>query len=297
MATPSFPESLVGALRCVGDSEGLAWDASERDSLLCGSGAHRYEVEGRIVRVGLDDLHPESMREQSIRDQEASNHGVPSGDTPFDLMEIGATMEALALKPEHCLLELGSGRGRFTKVVASVCKRVLGVDISLGSLRLASDEVGDREVGFIHGDATVPHVADGSFDRVLGTLTSNLPDKPLRQASYHAAARALSPGGRFVFTTHFFGLRARSQGESRDGRYSEEGIYRRLLEPSEVRDEISPYFGKVSVRPIQVVVPLSMRLGLPLVPLDRLARRIPGLRNFGHLLLVDAREPRVDHDR
>jgi SAM-dependent methyltransferase len=207
-------------------------------------------------------------------------------------MEVDALLEALDLSPEHRLLEMGCGRGRFTTRVASMCSEVVAVDISLQSLRAAAARLEGGDVALVHGDATKPLVAAGHVDRVLGTLASNLPDRATRQASYRTAAAALRPGGKFVFSTHYLGLRARMDREPREGRYTEGGIYRCLLTAADVREEAAPYFRRLRIRPICVVLPFSRRLGVPLAPLDRVARRIPLVRAFGDLLLVEASEPR-----
>jgi SAM-dependent methyltransferase len=242
--------------------------------------------------MGLEGLHGESEYERRLRDAEAARHPDPSWDTPGDAMEIDAMLKALSLRPGHRVLELGAGRGRFTTLLAAARTEVVAIDISLESLRAASRRIDSESVALLHGDATKAMVAPSTFDRVLGTLTSNLPDRATRQASYDVAAKALRPNGVFVCTTHYFGLRARLDGEAREARYTEGGIYRCLLTVDEVVEEASPFFARVRARPVCVVLPFAHRLRLPIATIDRFARRVPGLRAFGTLLLVEATGPR-----
>jgi SAM-dependent methyltransferase len=241
--------------------------------------------------MGLGDLHPESDRERRLRDEEAGTLPLHMEDAVYDAMEIEGTLEALSVRPGHRVLELGCGRGRFTRLIEKRGATVVGVDISLESLRIAADHIATSRVALVQADATKAIAAPRSFDRVLGTLTSNLPSRRAREDSYRAAAAALSDDGKLVFSTHHYGIRARLAREPKEGRYSAEGIYRYLLEPREIRDEIGPFFGRVRIRPICVVLPFSRRLGLPLARIDRIARRIPGTRSLGDLLLVEASRP------
>lgn len=286
----SFPVELLQAIRCPTDGGSLV--ADDGSGARCTVCARSFRLDGAVLQMGLEGLHRESEHERRLRDSEASSHPEPSWDAPGDAMEIDAMLEALRLRPGHRVLELGAGRGRFTSLLAAAGTEVVAIDISLESLRAASKRiVGDR-VALLHGDATRSTVAPSTFDRVLGTLTSNLPDRVTRQASYRAAAHALKPDGIFVCSTHYLGVRARLDGEAREARYTEGGIYRCLLTADDVVQEAAPFFERVRVRPICVVLPFAHRLRLPIPAIDRVARRIPGLRAFGTLLLVEATVPR-----
>lgn len=251
-------------------------------------------MDGGIPALILPSLDPITEHERGIRDSEATRFGPPPApDWDNDFMAVHATMQALDLQPDHVVLELGPGTGRFTRLLAGSCAALLGVDISRAALNTTAAHLDDRDhITFVQADATTPVAAPGRFDRILGTLTSNLPNGRARAASYRWAARALKPDGRFVFTTHHYGPWARLMKEPRRGRYSPEGIYRRLLTPKEVRSELAPFFGRVRVRPVYVVLPFSRRLRLHGAKLDRLAQRLPGLRAFGDLLLVEAEIPK-----
>ncbi|MEQ1856742.1 MAG: class I SAM-dependent methyltransferase [Longimicrobiales bacterium] len=286
----TFPMRALASLRCPADGRPL--ERAGSTGARCAGCGRVFPIEGPVLSVGLENLHEESEHERRIRDAEASANPEPSWNAPSDVMETDATLEALDLRAHHRLLEMGPGRGRFTRRVESLCAEVVAVDISLESLRGAARRLSRDTVALIQGDATKPVVAPGTFDRVLGTLTSNLPSRTLREASYAAASQALRADGKFVFTTHYLGIRARLDREPREGRYTEGGIYRCLLTAADVRRETAPYFRRARVRPICVVLPFSRRLGIPLAGADRIARRMPLLRAFGDLLLVEASAPR-----
>jgi SAM-dependent methyltransferase len=126
---------------------------------------------------------------------------------PFDqfhLRGLPATLELLALsgvRQGERLLDLGGGVGGSARIAASR----LGCHVTVVDLSPAYVEAGieitrwfglDGRVRFLVGDATAPPVPDASFDVVWTQHASmNIADK---RALYHAAARALVPGGRFA---------------------------------------------------------------------------------------------------
>jgi len=126
---------------------------------------------------------------------------------PFDqfhLRGLTATLELLELAGvSHGMrmLDLGGGLGGSARVAASR----LGCHVTVVDLSPEFCEVGEEitrwlhledRVRFLIGDATAPPVPDASFDVVWTQHASmNIPDKA---ELYHAAARALVPGGRFA---------------------------------------------------------------------------------------------------
>ena len=78
----------------------------------------------------------------------------------------------------------------------------------------------------------------------------------------------------------------------KSGTYKEGGIYRYNFCIREGYEELGPHFASVDAHPIQIYLPLSRTLRLPLILLSRMSERIPLLRSFGNLLLVKADAPR-----
>jgi SAM-dependent methyltransferase len=294
-----FPVAAVSLLRCSWDSGRLAIrsDAGESPtlwsaSLQCLECQRHFPVQDGIVRL-LDAslLDPESDHERTVRDLELEAAFVPDDErSEFQLAEILPMLEACEPLENATVLELGAGSGRHTMLIAGRSGITLAVDFSIVSLRhLAARAHDGWTLGLVHADCTRVVVERRAFDVILSTLVSNLPTAQHRAAMMRLAADALTPEGKFVFGTHYYGLHSRIRGEQRSGRYKAGGIYRYLFGRREIEVETRRFFGRVASRPIQIVLPLSWRLKLPLLKLSRFAERVPLLNQFGELLLVVAR--------
>jgi SAM-dependent methyltransferase len=296
----TFPAEFAGILAC--PTCGAILDVGAAS--CCGSCGRGFDVEhdGRIVKLlRVDALVGESRREKEIRDQQVAER--PRRDRrevlsdPHEVMEMAPTMEWLALRGSESILELGCGTGRYTEVLAAQGCKVLAMDFSsqaLLTLEGALRALGIAEnVGLVNASIGDFSVAPGSFDVVLSTLTSNLPDRRHRQAMYALAATALKPGGRFVFSAHHFGLRARRERTPKRGLYQAGGIFREYLTASEIREEIGGSFEALRLRPIRIYLSFLSRHPALRVRMSRWAGNIPLLRELGDLLLMEARRPVV----
>ena len=204
-----------------------------------------------------------------------------------------ATLAALPVRANDKVLELGCGEGRYTLEIVGRAD-VLAVDFSIQLLRSLQARLppGTRRVGLVLGDVTSLCLAPQRFDYALSTLTSNLPSRGHREKLYQLARKSLAPTGRFVFSGHFQGIRQKLSGQVKSGTYKEGGIYRYNFCIREGYEELGPHFASVDAHPIQIYLPLSRTLRLPLILLSRMSERIPLLRSFGNLLLVKADAPR-----
>lgn len=293
---------LVSLLRCSEDGEPLKVAAVEeevagalvRGSLCCTACGRRFEVLDGIVLLRVEgDVHEESRREERQRDRDAHEASSDWGEDRASHSELVATLAALQAS-RKTILELGCGRGRFTKRIAGEAASVVAVDFSLQSLRrLAARLQPEDPVVLVCADVTHLQVAPGIFDRVLATLASNLPTAAHREGVNRLAATALRTDGCFVSTGHYFGLRQRLKGEKKEGHYRNGGIYRRLFGLREMRAEAARHFDEVSCRRIQVLVPFLGRIPAVSYPLARIGEHLPFVNLFAELLLVTARRPRV----
>ena len=304
-----FPAELLRLVRCAqddGELDGSRQPAEIVDATVhCRLCRHGYRIDGGILRL-LDhwEPDPESAHEARLRDSIAGNGDyVPQfratrADRQFDRMEMRPTLAALAPLRDQVVLELGAGTGRYTVELTQESRATLAVDFSARSLETLAAKLSNPQlpagarVGLVQADVTRLCLAPRAFDRILSTLVSNLPTRAHRAAMYGLAAGALRDDGVFVFSAHHHGLRQRLRHEPVDGRYSQGGIYRRLLSKREILDELGPYFGQASCRPIQVALPFTYRWpGFPLQAVSRLAERAPLIKQLGFLLLATARRP------
>lgn len=95
-------------------------------------------------------------------------------------------------------LDLGSGTGFFTNLLASKYRRVLGLDISKQMLQFAK-KGRDRRIGWLEADAHHLPLKDESVDFIFSNLVIQWFD-PLDTA-IEEIMRVLKPGGWFVFAT------------------------------------------------------------------------------------------------
>jgi arsenite methyltransferase len=115
---------------------------------------------------------------------------------------VGHMLDLAAIEPGDIVLDLGSGSGTDAFVAAHLTGptgRVVGVDMTdaqLTKARRLRDGLGLQHVEFVEGLIEDPPADPGSVDVVISNGVVNLaPDK---DAVFHAAARALRPGGRLA---------------------------------------------------------------------------------------------------
>jgi SAM-dependent methyltransferase len=192
------------------------------------------------------------------------------------------------------VFEYGCGNGRFTVRMAPRASLVIAVDFSLTALRNVSRRSDTAwNIALVQADCTRPVAQPATFDRILCTLTSNLPSRAHRCDLFQAAAAALKPDGRFVFSANHYNLRARLQRVPRSGYYDKDHrIYRYLSGGRELAEEARTAFKSVERRPIVVWLPFTRRFGFASAATSARLEKIPLLNHFGELVLVTGRQPR-----
>lgn len=108
---------------------------------------------------------------------------------------------------EDSLLEVGCGAGRISFGLWEIgYHRLLGVDYSSEMIREARRLARQLEydVTFRVADATALPIDDGAFDGAIFGFNGlmQIPGRERRRAALSEIRRVLTPGGRFVFTTH-----------------------------------------------------------------------------------------------
>jgi SAM-dependent methyltransferase len=301
----AFPIAFLRLLNCPDDGgalepeRGVSGDAIVDGEVRCVGCGRRIVVSGGILSLleetGLD---VEAANEMRVRNRSAAADATELQLRAEDRAEMVSTLEQLEPLQQAVLLELGCGTGRYTLPLAERCAAILAVDFSLESLRtLARRLPRGAPVALVHADIARLSVAEGAFDRSLSTLVSNLPSVAARGAMYALAAKALRPGGHFVFSTHYYGLRERLKLERIEGHYRGYPLYRRLFRPEEILVEASSHFGGIRWRRIVVPPPFGRRFQLPFTRFSRWAESVPGLNRFANLLLFVAAAPQAGAPR
>ena len=130
--------------------------------------------------------------------------------TPFRTPDavLARVGEQLALLgPFHAGLDVCCGTGAAMRMLRPLCReRVVGLDFSAGMLAVArqrtADAPGTAALEFVHGDARAMRF-EAAFDiaTCFGAFGHILP--PDQAAFLDGVARALRPGGRFVFVAAY----------------------------------------------------------------------------------------------
>ena len=195
------------------------------------------------------------------------------------------------------LLDVGCGTGQSRRIYAEHCRSYLGVDLSLGALRLASARFAG---GWLQADAQRLPVADGSLDVVA--FSSVLHHVPDRRTALAEALRVLRPGGRaFAFDPNLLHPAMALFRHPKSPLYRAEGVspHERPLLPSALRrDFLAAGFADVRQRsqsalPYRAVAPRGLDALLPVYNrLDWLWEKVGLGRYFGSFVLTWARRPR-----
>ncbi len=107
-------------------------------------------------------------------------------------------MPWLPSRNDLTVLDLGSGTGFFTDLLASTYDQVIGLDISTDMLHFAK-ETRNKNISWLEADAHNIPLKDNSIDLIYSNLVIQWFD-PLDEAITEML-RVLKPGGLFIFTT------------------------------------------------------------------------------------------------
>jgi 2-polyprenyl-6-hydroxyphenyl methylase/3-demethylubiquinone-9 3-methyltransferase len=111
------------------------------------------------------------------------------------------------LRPGDSVLELGCGYGRVTFELARTAARVVGIDTSADSLRLARELGGpDCSCEFIEMDASALTFDDAEFDSVVCVQNGVCAFAVEGKGLLRQALRVTRPGGQVMFSTYAAGF-------------------------------------------------------------------------------------------
>lgn len=110
---------------------------------------------------------------------------IPAGQTISQILIVGIMIEALNLSWEDKLLEIGTGSGYQTAVLAKLNRRVFSVErfkelVEEAERNLQSEATNNYTI--IHADGYDGFISQAPFDKIIvSAATPNIPDKLLQQ--------------------------------------------------------------------------------------------------------------------
>ncbi len=148
---------------------------------------------------------PRTMRQVwdfAAGDADYAAHMVNGSPDEATLQRTGTKMAerlitALAIEPDHCVLDLGPGVARVGREMAPHVRRWVGADVSRKMLDRAAERMRhlpNATFAHISGDGDLPF-PDEIFDRAYAHLVFFHIDKQEMWASIREIARCLKPGG------------------------------------------------------------------------------------------------------
>jgi SAM-dependent methyltransferase len=151
-----------------------------------------------------------------------------------DRRERELLLRLLCLQPGERVLEVGSGTGHFTRVMARSGARCVGIDPSAEMLRVAAELAGANEA-YVRGQGESLPFADRAFDALLCMTTLEFVHDV--EATVREAARVTRPGGRLVIGVLNAG------GSWAKARRQEGGLWQeaRFFRSPEIETLLSPY--------------------------------------------------------
>ncbi len=148
---------------------------------------------------------PRTMRQVwdfAAGDADYAAHMVNGSPDEATLQRTGAKMAerliaALAIEPDHCVLDLGPGVARVGREMAPQVRRWVGADVSRKMLDRAAERMHhlpNATFAHISGDGSLPF-PDAVFDRAYAHLVFFHIDKQEMWKSIREIARCMKPGG------------------------------------------------------------------------------------------------------
>ena len=152
-------------------------------------------VTDTAVLAAIERIPRESFVPQPFLDQAYENRTLPIGHgQTLSQPEVVAVMtQALGLKSRHKVLEIGTGSGYQTALLAELCFNVFSVEKLRGLSRRARrllDQLGYQNIALHVGDGTIGWSDHAPYDAILVAAAAPAPPKPLLEQ--------LAPGGRLV---------------------------------------------------------------------------------------------------
>jgi protein-L-isoaspartate(D-aspartate) O-methyltransferase len=132
-----------------------------------------------IARVPRAEFVPEEFREQALLDQPLP---IGYGQTISQPYVVALMTQLLALKPEDRVLEIGTGSGYQTAVLAELAREVYSVEVIKPLAEAARERLqrlGYTNVHVLHGDGALGWPAYAPYDAIIVTAAPTQIPPPL----------------------------------------------------------------------------------------------------------------------
>ena len=157
-------------------------------------GIREPRVLAAMSRVRRDAFVPDDWREAAYEDRALP---IGEGQTISQPYVVARMTELLDVRPEHKVLEVGTGSGYQAAVLGELARAVVSVErhapLADRSRRLLAD-LGYQNVRVITGDASLGHPGDAPYDRIIVTAATPRID-PALAAQLSADGLLVAPVG------------------------------------------------------------------------------------------------------
>jgi protein-L-isoaspartate(D-aspartate) O-methyltransferase len=143
--------------------------------------------------VRREDFVPAPLRQLAFSDTELPLASSPPGRRMLAPKVEAKLLQELQIKPNERVLELGTGAGYLSALIAHQAAELISVDSDatlLEGARAALRRTGLSRVELVHGDPLAGHPARGPYDAIV--LTGSVPELPT------ALLAQLKAGGRLL---------------------------------------------------------------------------------------------------
>jgi len=152
------------------------------DSQLRGRGIRDERVLDAMLRVPRHEFAPDGYRDQSYED-----HPLPiaAGQTISQPYIVALMLEALSLSPTDRVLEVGTGSGYVTALLAELAMEVVSIErhgILADSARAVIANMGYGNVTVLTGDGTHGYPASAPYDAIIvSAAAAEMPQSLIHQ--------------------------------------------------------------------------------------------------------------------
>jgi len=140
---------------------------------------------------------------------------IGNGQTISQPYIVAFMTDELKLKPNHKVLEIGTGCGYQSAVLSMLCKKIISLECvkSLAdSAKLRLEELGYHNISIQNSNGLNGWVADAPYDRIIGTAApSSIPNALIDQLA--PEGKMIIPVGDSIFDQSLFTIKKNKKGK------------------------------------------------------------------------------------